>query len=163
MVSAASCSSSSPRSSATNAAVSATKAGSQFWPRCGTGARKGESVSTSIWSAGSHLAVSCRSVRVLERHDARQRDVEAQVEPLARELGRAGEAVEHAGDAPFPHGVARGSRRCRPPRRAYGRPAARPVCARGLDMRLEALALRRAVGLVVEIISPHSPMAMTRG
>src|SRR5437868_3820630 len=46
---------------ATNAAVSATNAGSHFWPRCGTGARNGESVSTSIWSAGSHLAVSWRS------------------------------------------------------------------------------------------------------
>src|SRR4051794_33962151 len=36
-----SCSRSSPRRSATNAAVSATTPGSHFWPRCGTGARKG--------------------------------------------------------------------------------------------------------------------------
>ena len=49
---------SSSRSSATNLAVSATKAGSQVWPRCGTGARKGESVSTSIRSGGSIRAVS---------------------------------------------------------------------------------------------------------
>ena len=54
-------SASSPLSSATKAAVSATNAGSHFWPRCGTGARNGESVSTSIWSAGSHFAVSWRS------------------------------------------------------------------------------------------------------
>src|ERR1700746_1312544 len=39
---------SAPLSSAPTLAVSATKAGSHFWPRCGTGARKGESVSTSI-------------------------------------------------------------------------------------------------------------------
>ena len=38
---------------------------------------------------------------VLEGHDPRQRDIEAEVEPLARKLGRAGEAVEHAGD-PLP-------------------------------------------------------------
>ena len=48
------------------AAVSATKAGSHFWPRCGTGARNGESVSTSSWSAGSHFAVSCRSAAFLK-------------------------------------------------------------------------------------------------
>src|SRR5258705_6889344 len=52
---------SSPRNSATKAAVSATNAGSHFWPRCGTGARNGASVSTSIWSAGSHFAMSWRS------------------------------------------------------------------------------------------------------
>src|SRR4051812_44502761 len=57
----ASASSFSPRSSATKAAVSATNAGSQGFPRCGTGARNGESVSTNIWSRGSHLAVSWRS------------------------------------------------------------------------------------------------------
>src|SRR5688500_16138030 len=44
VVAAASASGSSPRSSATKAAVSATKAGSQVWPRWGTGARNGESV-----------------------------------------------------------------------------------------------------------------------
>ena len=48
VVASASCSGSSPLSSATNLAVSATNAGSHFGPRCGTGARKGESVSTSI-------------------------------------------------------------------------------------------------------------------
>src|SRR5207253_6593456 len=61
VVASASFSGSSPLRRATNAAVSATNAGSHFWPRCGTGARNGESVSTSIWSAGSHLAVSWRS------------------------------------------------------------------------------------------------------
>src|SRR4051794_25445534 len=60
VVASASRSSGSSRNSATNAAVSATKAGSHFWPRCGIGARNGESVSTSIWSAGSHFAISCR-------------------------------------------------------------------------------------------------------
>ena len=131
VVASASCSGSSPLSSATKAAVSATNAGSHFWPRCGTGARKGESVSTSIWSAGSHLAVACRSGRVLEGHDARQRDVEAEIETLARKLGRASEAMEHAGHAPFLHRALRGSRRCRPrPRacgpRVAGRSAAQP-------------------------------------
>src|SRR4051812_11326417 len=62
----ASSSGSSPRKPATNFAVSATNAGSHFWPRCGTGARKGESVSTSIWSAGSHLAVCWRSAAFLK-------------------------------------------------------------------------------------------------
>src|SRR5690348_7747909 len=66
VVASASLSGSSPLSSATKLAVSATKAGSHFWPRCGTGARKGESVSTSIWSAGSHLAVACRSAAFLK-------------------------------------------------------------------------------------------------
>src|SRR4029079_2041066 len=42
VVASASSSSGSPRSAATKAAVSATKAGSHFCPRCGTGARKGE-------------------------------------------------------------------------------------------------------------------------
>src|SRR6476659_8107985 len=61
VVASASCSGSSPRRSATKLAVSATNAGSHFCPRCGTGARNGASVSTSIWPAGSHLAVACKS------------------------------------------------------------------------------------------------------
>src|SRR5207342_329436 len=66
VVASASAPSSSPRRSATKAAVSATNAGSHFCPRCGTGARNGASVSTSIWSAGSHLAMSWRSAAFLK-------------------------------------------------------------------------------------------------
>src|SRR6476646_8705298 len=66
VVASASSSGSSPLSPATKLAVSATNAGSHFCPRCGTGARNGESVSTSIRSAGSHLAVACRSAAFLK-------------------------------------------------------------------------------------------------
>ena len=65
VVASASSSASTPLNAATNLAVSVTNAGSHFCPRCGTGARKGESVSTSIWSAGSHLAVACSSCAFL--------------------------------------------------------------------------------------------------
>src|SRR3954468_13123875 len=55
----------SPRKSARKRAVSATNAGSHGLPRCGTGARKGESVSISSRSAGRAFAVSCRSLAFL--------------------------------------------------------------------------------------------------
>ena len=80
-------------------------------------------------------------LRVLEGHDARQRDVEAEVEALARKLGRAGEAMEDAGHAPLPHGALED----------FGRvllgfagvdDQRQAGLARRVDMRLEALALR---------------------
>src|SRR4249919_3357486 len=66
VVASPSSSSGSSRRSDRNAAVSATNAGSQGWPRCGTGARKGESVSTSSRSCGMVLAVSCKSLAFLK-------------------------------------------------------------------------------------------------
>src|SRR6185437_3216957 len=43
-------------------------------------------------------------LRVLERHDARERDIETEVEALACKLGRAGKAVQNPAYAPFPDG-----------------------------------------------------------
>src|SRR6185369_7930786 len=101
---------------------------------------------------GRRLEVGC----VLEGHNPRQRDVETEVEALARELGRAGEAVEYSGYAPFPA-------RCLEDLGRIGLSLARmdhkreAGLARGFDMRLEALALGRTVGLVVVIIEPALP------
>src|SRR5205085_26862 len=49
---------STPRSRATSSATWRTKAGSLVLPRCGTGARYGESVSTSMRSSGTRQATS---------------------------------------------------------------------------------------------------------
>ena len=45
------------------------KAGSHTLPRCGTGARKGLSVSTSSRSSGIIFATSCKSLAIFEGHD----------------------------------------------------------------------------------------------
>ena len=69
--------------------------GSFARPRCGTGARNGLSVSTSKRSSG-HCAAAARHVgRVLERHDATERDVHACVQAPIGFLRPAGEAVQH--------------------------------------------------------------------
>ena len=91
---------------------------------------------------------------ILERHDARQRDEEAEVERLARQLGRAGEAVEHAASRPLPDRARQGSRRYPPRHRGCGRPAA------GRSARAASICASNrsrcacAVGLVVIIIEP---------
>ena len=56
VVSAASASKGTPRSSAMRRAVCTTNAGSHLRPRSGAGARNGESVSTSSQSAGTYRA-----------------------------------------------------------------------------------------------------------
>ena len=124
VVASASSSGSSPLSSATKLAVSATNAGSHFWPRCGTGARNGRIGLDQHLVRGQPFGGLLQVRGVLERHDARQRDVEAEVEALARKLGRAGEAVEDAGDAALPAPPRRGFRPCPPPHRGCGRRAA---------------------------------------
>ncbi len=58
LVAAAKASGSTPLTSASARAVWATKAGSLRLPRCGTGARKGASVSTSMRSSGTARATS---------------------------------------------------------------------------------------------------------
>ena len=57
-------------------------------PRCGTGARNGASVSTSSRSCGNGLRGFLQVAGVLEGHDPRQRDVEAEVERGVGELRR---------------------------------------------------------------------------
>ena len=94
-----------PRSCAISAATCATYAGSLRLPRNGTGARYGESVSISSRSSGTRRATSFDLVRVLERDDARQRDVEAEIERGPCDVPGFGEAVHHAA------GVARTSSR----------------------------------------------------
>ena len=95
-----------PRRSARKRAVSATKAGSHGLPRCGTGARNGESVSISSRSAGSAGRL-LQVLGILEGHDPGNRDVEAEIQSLVGEIGAGGEAVDHAGKAPFPISSAR--------------------------------------------------------
>src|SRR5262245_40486665 len=56
----ASTSSLTPRSPARNRVVSLTNIGSLRFPRCGTGARYGQSVSTRIRSDGTERAISCK-------------------------------------------------------------------------------------------------------
>ena len=94
---------STPRSPATKFAVSTTNAGSHVLPRLGTGARNGASVSTSSRSSGTVLRGRLEVGGILEGHDPRQRDVEAEAERDVGQFLAAGEAVEHPGDAPLPH------------------------------------------------------------
>ena len=88
-----------------------------------------------------HLRRFLQVLGVLERHDARQGDVEAEVERLAGEIRAAGEAMKDAGDAPFPTAAAEDLGRVVlgvagvDDKRQAGLP-------RRLDMCLEALALR---------------------
>jgi two-component system nitrogen regulation sensor histidine kinase NtrY len=90
---------------------------------------------------------------VLEGHDPGERDVEAKVEALAGELGRAGEAVEDAGDAALLDRAIEDFGRVL--LRVAGVDDQRKArLASCVDMRLEALALRCAVGLIVIIIEP---------
>ena len=92
-------------------------------------------------------------LRILERHDPRQRNVEAEIQSLAREFGRPGEAME---DARYAALLDRSVEDFRSILLCiasvdHQRQSRLP---RGLDMRLETLALRGAVGLVVIIIEP---------
>src|SRR5690348_5835609 len=93
---------------------------------------------------------------VLERHDARKRDVESELEALACELGRSREAVEDADHATFPHSsVENFSRVLLGIARVDHEREAR--LTRGFDMCLEAFALCRTVGLVVIIVETALP------
>ena len=87
----------SPRSPATKRSVSSTIAGRQGRPRCGTGARYGESVSTSSRSAGTRRAASCNGRRARVRHVAGEARPPAALDHLV-EVVRQREAVQH--DAP---------------------------------------------------------------
>ena len=75
--------------------------GSFVRPRWGTGARNGLSVSTSIRSSGHRAAAGAHVGRVLERHDAAERDVHARAQAPVGLVRAAGEAVQHGalGDA----------------------------------------------------------------
>ena len=90
---------------------------------------------------------------VLEGHDPGKGDVEAQIESLSSQIRRAGEAMEHSGDATFPH--------CLP--KDLGRvflgvasvnDERKPALARRIDVRLEALVLRPTLRIVVMIVEP---------
>ena len=98
-----------------------------------------------------HLA---QGLGLLERHDAGERDVEAEIEPRARQLGAAGEAVQHGRKGAPRHllaqdrgriivGVARmdDKRQLRYARRG--------------DVVAEALRLRLARAVVVEVVEPR--------
>jgi len=89
--------------------------------------------------------------RVLEGDDPRQRNEKAEVEALPRQFGRSGEAVEHAGYAPFPDGRGEdfGGVLFRISRVDHQRQSALP---RSVDVGFETLALRGPVRLVVIII-----------
>ena len=91
--------------------------------------------------------------RVLEGDDPRQRNEKAEVEALPRQFGRSGEAVEHAGYAPFPDGRGEdfGGVLFRISRVDHQRQSALP---RSVDVGFETLALRGPVRLVVIIIEP---------
>ncbi len=72
-----------------------TSAGRLGWPRWGTGARYGESVSTSSRSSGHSAAAGAHVVGRLEGDDAAEGQMDAEVEASTRLVGAAGEAVEH--------------------------------------------------------------------
>ncbi len=73
-----------------------TNAGSLRFPRCGTGARNGLSVSVSSRSSGTSRAVSRRAPALWNVMMPGKRDVEAEVEAGPRQVGGAAEAVQHA-------------------------------------------------------------------
>ena len=97
-VAAASASTSMPRSSAMCFAVWTTSAGSHRFPRRGTGARYGLSVSTRMRSSGAHAATVLDGARGLERHDARERQVEPERERALGERPVLAEAVDDPAD-----------------------------------------------------------------
>ena len=94
-------------------------------PRWGTGREVRASVSTSRRSSG-HSAAASRTSAALERDDAAERQVGAEVEAPARLVGAAGEAVEDRARRARPR--RRGCRTCRPTPRGCGSPAARSCC-----------------------------------
>ena len=87
-----------PRSSAITSATRTTCAGSLRVPRCGTGARNGLSVSIEQPIERDHARHFLQLERARKRHDAGQRDVEADVQRPARHVAVAGEAVKDAAD-----------------------------------------------------------------
>ena len=92
-------------------------------PGWGTGARYGASVSTRRRSSGQSTAAAAASRAALERHDAGEGQVGAEVEAAARLGGPAGEAVEDRARRARPR--RRGRRRCRPTPRGCGSRAVR--------------------------------------
>ena len=129
----------------------ATYAGSLRRPRWGTGARYGESVSTSSRSSGQSGGGGAHVGGGLEGDDAGERQVGARVEAPAGLVGTAGEAVEDGALRARPRRRAR--RRCRPTppgcgsRAARSRSWARPIWAANAGPLHVA---RRVVVVVVE-------------
>ena len=115
-----------PRTSATTSATRVTQAGSLRFPRWGTGARNGLSVSISSRSSGTNLRHVAQRRGLRKRDDAGQRHVEARG-PAPRRANATSPviAVEHPPAArPAPRRRSRPRRRRRP--RARGsRPAGR--------------------------------------